>query len=171
MEFFAKDNYLKDINDENTKGEIARPFGELIKLMWSGEDSFVTPRVFIEAVTRLAPQMSGCQDQQEFVKLMLDGLHKDLTRIKRTDLEGRGSAVSWISTNCIFLVLLSGIATLGLEDNTYSCGNTTNYTRFSLSCVNGWITSTSNIVCNVLIIRRKLRLDNEIILIIIIFDR
>ena len=130
MECFAKDNYLKDINDENPKDEIARPFGELIKLMWSGQDSFVNPRVFYEAVRRFAPQMSGCQDQQDFVRLILEGLHKDLTRVKQNGLDGsksRLSDVSWKNSNCIILVLLSSIATLGLEDNKYLCGNTTTY--------------------------------------------
>lgn len=39
MEYFANDNYVEDINEENPlgmKGEIARAFGEMVKNMWSG---------------------------------------------------------------------------------------------------------------------------------------
>ena len=87
MEYFSKDNYLKDINDENPKGitgGIARAFGELIKLMWFGHYSLVTPRVFYEA---FAPDLLGCQDQQEIVRLTLDRLHRDLNKIKQSQTQ------------------------------------------------------------------------------------
>ena len=88
MEYFANDNYVEDINEENPlgmKGEIARSFGELIKGMWSGRYSFVVPRNFKQAVGRFAPQFSGYQqqDSQELLTFLLDGLHEDLNRIKQ----------------------------------------------------------------------------------------
>ncbi len=87
-EYFAGDNYVEDINEDNPlgmKGEIARAFGELIKSLWSGRYSFFVPRNFKTAVGRFAPQFSGYQqqDSQELLTFLLDGLHEDLNRIKK----------------------------------------------------------------------------------------
>ena len=88
MEYFANDNYIEDINEENPlgmKGEIARAFGEMVKNMWSGRYTYVVPRNFKMAVGRFAPQFSGYQqqDSQELLTFLLDGLHEDLNRIKK----------------------------------------------------------------------------------------
>ncbi|XP_059091834.1 ubiquitin carboxyl-terminal hydrolase 4-like [Tigriopus californicus] len=87
-EYFANDNYIEDINEENPlgmKGEVANSFGELIKHMWSGRYSYIVPRNFKMVVGRFAPQFSGYQqqDSQELLIFLLDGLHEDLNRIKR----------------------------------------------------------------------------------------
>ena len=81
MEYFANDNYIEDINEENPlgmKGEIARAFGEMVKNMWSGRYTYVVPRNFKMAVGRFAPQFSGYQqqDSQELLTFLLDGLHE-----------------------------------------------------------------------------------------------
>jgi len=88
MEYFACDNYVEDINEDNPlgmKGEIARAFGEMVKNMWSGRYTYVVPRNFKMAVGRFAPQFSGYQqqDSQELLTFLLDGLHEDLNRIKK----------------------------------------------------------------------------------------
>jgi len=88
MEYFANENYVEDINEDNPlsmKGEIARAFGDLVKNMWSGRYSYVVPRNFKMAVGRFAPQFSGYQqhDSQELLTFLLDGLHEDLNRIKK----------------------------------------------------------------------------------------
>ena len=88
MEYFACDNYIEDINEDNPlgmKGEIARTFGEVIKAMWSGKFSYVVPRNFKGAVGRFAPQFSGYQqqDSQELLTFLLDGLHEDLNRVRK----------------------------------------------------------------------------------------
>uniref|UniRef100_A0A0K2U5A0 Ubiquitin carboxyl-terminal hydrolase n=1 Tax=Lepeophtheirus salmonis TaxID=72036 RepID=A0A0K2U5A0_LEPSM len=87
-EYFANDNYIEDINKTNPlgmKGEIAKAFGEMIKLMWSGNYSYIVPRSFKSAVGRFAPQFSGYQqqDSQELLTFLLDGLHEDLNRVKQ----------------------------------------------------------------------------------------
>ena len=87
-EYFACDNYVEDINEENPlgmKGEIARAFGELMKNLWSGSFTYVVPRNFKMAVGRFAPSFSGYaqQDSQELLTFLLDGLHEDLNRIKK----------------------------------------------------------------------------------------
>uniref|UniRef100_T1IWA2 Ubiquitin carboxyl-terminal hydrolase n=1 Tax=Strigamia maritima TaxID=126957 RepID=T1IWA2_STRMM len=98
--YFLEDRYWDELNTENPlgmKGEIAKAFGELIKIMWSGRYSYTVPRNFKMQVGRFAPQFSGYQqqDSQELMAFLLDGLHEDLNRIKKKpyieqkDAEGR----------------------------------------------------------------------------------
>ncbi|KAL5013386.1 hypothetical protein ScPMuIL_007656 [Solemya velum] len=99
-QYFLDDRWVKEVNEENPlgmRGEIARNFAELIKIMWSGKYSFTVPRNFKVSVGRLAPQFSGYQqhDSQELLAFLLDGLHEDLNRIhskpyiEQKDADGR----------------------------------------------------------------------------------
>lgn len=48
-EYFLKDKYQDELNEDNPlgmKGEIAKAYAELIKQLWSGKYSYVTPRPF-----------------------------------------------------------------------------------------------------------------------------
>lgn len=48
-DYFLKDKYTDELNEDNPlgmKGEIARAYAELIKQLWSGKYSYVTPRPF-----------------------------------------------------------------------------------------------------------------------------
>ena len=85
--FILSDKYLEDINVINPlgmRGEIARTYAELIKVMWSGNCSSFMPREFKCAVSTFAPQFTGFsqQDCQELMAFLLDGLHEDLNRIR-----------------------------------------------------------------------------------------
>lgn len=102
--YFLEDRYWDELNTENPlgmKGEIAKAYGELIKLMWSGKHSCTAPRNFKMQVGRFAPQFSGYQqqDSQELMAFLLDGLHEDLNRIKKKpyvelrDADGRPDQV------------------------------------------------------------------------------
>uniref|UniRef100_H3CMZ5 Ubiquitin carboxyl-terminal hydrolase n=1 Tax=Tetraodon nigroviridis TaxID=99883 RepID=H3CMZ5_TETNG len=87
-EYFLKDKYTDELNEDNPlgmKGEIARAYAELIKQIWSGKYSYVTPRPFKTQVGRFAPQFSGYQqqDSHELLAFLLDGLHEDLNRIRK----------------------------------------------------------------------------------------
>uniref|UniRef100_A0A8C5MS72 Ubiquitin carboxyl-terminal hydrolase n=1 Tax=Leptobrachium leishanense TaxID=445787 RepID=A0A8C5MS72_9ANUR len=87
-EYFRTDEYKKEINRDNPlgmKGEIAMAYAELIRQIWSGEHSYVAPRMFKTQVGRFAPQFSGYQqqDSQELLAFLLDGLHEDLNRVKK----------------------------------------------------------------------------------------
>uniref|UniRef100_A0A3Q2CBG1 Ubiquitin carboxyl-terminal hydrolase n=1 Tax=Cyprinodon variegatus TaxID=28743 RepID=A0A3Q2CBG1_CYPVA len=87
-EYFLKDKYRDELNEDNPlgmKGEIARAYAELIKQLWSGKYSYVTPRPFKTQVGRFAPQFSGYQqqDSHELLAFLLDGLHEDLNRIRK----------------------------------------------------------------------------------------
>ncbi|KAM6895348.1 ubiquitin carboxyl-terminal hydrolase 15 isoform 2-T2 [Xenentodon cancila] len=87
-EYFLKDKYTDELNEDNPlgmKGEIARAYAELTKQLWSGKYSYVTPRPFKTQVGRFAPQFSGYQqqDSHELLAFLLDGLHEDLNRIRK----------------------------------------------------------------------------------------
>ncbi|XP_064488064.1 ubiquitin carboxyl-terminal hydrolase 15-like isoform X2 [Ornithodoros turicata] len=85
-DYFIDDRYLAELNNSNPlgmKGEIAKSYAELIKVMWSGNYTSTAPRSFKMAVGRFAPQFSGFQQQdcQELMAFLLDGLHEDLNRV------------------------------------------------------------------------------------------
>ncbi|XP_053717769.1 ubiquitin carboxyl-terminal hydrolase 15-like isoform X2 [Synchiropus splendidus] len=87
-EYFLKDKYTDELNEDNPlgmKGEIARAYAELAKQLWSGKYCYVTPRPFKTQVGRFAPQFSGYQqqDSHELLAFLLDGLHEDLNRIRK----------------------------------------------------------------------------------------
>ncbi|XP_006633881.2 ubiquitin carboxyl-terminal hydrolase 15 isoform X1 [Lepisosteus oculatus] len=99
-EYFLKDKYQEELNIDNPlgmRGEIAKVYAELIKQIWSGKYSYVTPRPFKTQVGGFAPQFSGYQqqDSHELLAFLLDGLHEDLNRIRKKpyiqlkDAEGR----------------------------------------------------------------------------------
>uniref|UniRef100_A0A8C6XG08 Ubiquitin carboxyl-terminal hydrolase n=1 Tax=Naja naja TaxID=35670 RepID=A0A8C6XG08_NAJNA len=103
-DYFLEDKYEAEINQDNPlgmRGEIAEAYAELIKQMWSGQNSHVAPRMFKTQVGRFAPQFSGYQqqDSQELLAFLLDGLHEDLNRVKKKpylelkDANGRPDSV------------------------------------------------------------------------------
>uniref|UniRef100_A0A670YVU1 Ubiquitin carboxyl-terminal hydrolase n=1 Tax=Pseudonaja textilis TaxID=8673 RepID=A0A670YVU1_PSETE len=103
-DYFLEDKYEAEINQDNPlgmRGEIAEAYAELIKQMWSGQNSYVAPRMFKTQVGRFAPQFSGYQqqDSQELLAFLLDGLHEDLNRVKKKpylelkDANGRPDSV------------------------------------------------------------------------------
>ncbi|KAI9342843.1 hypothetical protein BDR26DRAFT_259752 [Obelidium mucronatum] len=81
--YFLGGNYRKGINRSNpmgTKGVIAEEFSQVIKSMWSGQESIVTPSQFKERVGEFAEQFRGTDqhDSQEFLGFLLDSVHEDL---------------------------------------------------------------------------------------------
>ena len=76
-----------DVNAENVlgmKGELALAFGELVREMWSGSVSVMSPTLLKELMGRKAAQFVGFlqHDAQEFLSFLLDGLHEDLNRVR-----------------------------------------------------------------------------------------
>ncbi|XP_075704906.1 ubiquitin carboxyl-terminal hydrolase 4-like [Rhinoderma darwinii] len=103
-DYFQTDDYKDEINRDNPlgmKGEIATAYAGLIRQIWSGEQSYMAPRMFKTQVGRFAPQFSGYQqqDSQELLAFLLDGLHEDLNRVKKKpylelkDANGRPDSV------------------------------------------------------------------------------
>ncbi|CAN8017254.1 unnamed protein product [Ixodes persulcatus] len=85
-EYFMEGRHLQELNHTNPlgmKGEIAKSYADLIRVMWSGNCSSTIPRPFKMVVGRFAPQFSGFQQQdcQELMAFLLDGLHEDLNRV------------------------------------------------------------------------------------------
>lgn len=88
-QFFLSGQYKEDLNYDNplgTKGaQLAIKYAELIKEMWTGYSSSVSPWEFKSCLSRFASQFSGYHqhDSQEFLSFLLSGLHEDLNRIKK----------------------------------------------------------------------------------------
>ena len=87
MELFLHQDWKKDINKENpigTKGKLVKAFAQLMKDVWSGEHSYISPYELKNIIGEFAPQFSGYQqqDSHELITFMLDGLHEDLNRCK-----------------------------------------------------------------------------------------
>ncbi|OXG41036.1 ubiquitin carboxyl-terminal hydrolase 8 [Cryptococcus neoformans Bt15] len=86
--FFLDGTFARSINKENplgTKGELAKAWAELLRVLWSEKYEFLSPMTFRKQITHFAPQFLGSDqhDSQEFLSFVLDGLHEDLNRIKR----------------------------------------------------------------------------------------
>lgn len=86
-QYILSGKFVDDINTNNPlgmRGEIARTYAGLIKLMWAGTNNSFLPREFKCVVSRFAPQFNGFaqQDCQELMAFLLDGLHEDLNRIR-----------------------------------------------------------------------------------------
>ena len=86
--FLGSDAYLRDLNEDNPLGlggRIAIEYANLLKELWSGDFSSVSPSAFKAVIGEFAPQFAGYQqhDSQELMSCVLDGLHEDLNRIKK----------------------------------------------------------------------------------------
>jgi ubiquitin carboxyl-terminal hydrolase 4/11/15 len=86
--YFISGQFLSEINALNllgTKGELAQAFGALLRDMWSGNHSSVSPRHFKTVLGRHAEQFMGYDqhDSQELIAYLLDGIHEDVNRIEK----------------------------------------------------------------------------------------
>jgi ubiquitin carboxyl-terminal hydrolase 4/11/15 len=86
--YFIGNDFIKDLNRENrlgTGGKLAAAYAELVKEIWHGTESYVSPWDIKRIIGEVASQFCGYnqQDSQEFLSYMLDGLHEDLNRIKK----------------------------------------------------------------------------------------
>ncbi|KAI9062559.1 cysteine proteinase [Trametes sanguinea] len=84
--FFTDGRWKSAINMVNpmgTKGNLAAAFASILRDMWQGEGSTLSPVTFRRSLCSHAPQFSGSEqhDSQEFLSFLLDGLHEDLNRI------------------------------------------------------------------------------------------
>lgn len=87
-DYFISNEFKQDINKANPigmKGNIAEQFGNVIKALWSGEDSYISPRLLKQSIAKWAPQFEGYNqhDSQELLAFLLDGLHEDLNKISK----------------------------------------------------------------------------------------
>ncbi|KAF7795008.1 hypothetical protein EIP86_006152 [Pleurotus ostreatoroseus] len=74
------------VNPMGSKGQLAQAFAYMLRDMWQGENQCLTPlpfRIFQRTVSTYAKQFAGSEqhDSQEFLSVLLDGLHEDLNRV------------------------------------------------------------------------------------------
>ncbi|ETN20034.1 hypothetical protein PPTG_03127 [Phytophthora nicotianae INRA-310] len=85
VKYFQPGLYAREINDTSpTKGALANAFGDLIKVLWTGDKFTATRPVELKRVIgKVASRFTGYdqQDAQEFLRFLLDGLHEDLNRV------------------------------------------------------------------------------------------
>jgi ubiquitin C-terminal hydrolase len=67
------------------KGKLALQYGELIKKMWSGTNTSVSPTQLKYVISQFATQFNGYRqhDSQELLSFLLDGLHEDLNLVTK----------------------------------------------------------------------------------------
>ena len=87
-DYFLGYDYRSEINKDNflgTGGKLVTAYAELMKQMWLGKQSVVTPTDFKKQIGTFAPQFSGYHqhDSQELLSFLLDGIHEDLNRVKQ----------------------------------------------------------------------------------------
>lgn len=70
-EYFLNDKYQEELNFDNPlgmRGEIAKSYAELIKQMWSGKFSYVTPRAFkVSVINTFSMKPKASQRRQKSV--------------------------------------------------------------------------------------------------------
>lgn len=86
--YFLSGVFRQHINKDNflgTGGVVAENFAEILKSMWSGSSSFISPVMFRQAIIEFAPQFRGDEqhDSQEFLTFILDGIHEDCNVAKK----------------------------------------------------------------------------------------
>ncbi|CDS00039.1 related to Ubiquitin carboxyl-terminal hydrolase 4 [Sporisorium scitamineum] len=84
--FLLDGSYKQAINRTNplgTQGQLATALAGLVHVMWGEKYAFVSPVTFREAMARFAPSFRGYDqhDSQEFLAILLDGLHEDLNYV------------------------------------------------------------------------------------------
>jgi len=86
--FFLSGQFADDLNEDNplgTGGKLATSFAHLLRNVWGGKSSAVSPHEFKTTLGKFAPQFSGYSqhDSQELLAFLLDGIHEDLNRVKK----------------------------------------------------------------------------------------
>ncbi|EPZ34470.1 cysteine proteinase [Rozella allomycis CSF55] len=81
--YFLNGSFKKHINKSNPmgyKGNVAEAYNDVLKALWSGDNSYVTPTTFKTVIGKYANRFEGNdqQDSQEFLSFLLDGIHEDL---------------------------------------------------------------------------------------------
>jgi ubiquitin carboxyl-terminal hydrolase 4/11/15 len=85
--YFLLNKFAEEINKINkhgSGGQIARAYSDLIKELWSGQNSSLSPWDFKKIFGTFFKQFSGYSqhDSQEMLAFLLDSLHEDLNRVQ-----------------------------------------------------------------------------------------
>ncbi|RPA96732.1 cysteine proteinase [Choiromyces venosus 120613-1] len=81
--YFLGGSYKSHVNKDNplgSRGVLAEAFATIVRHLWSGEYSFISPVTIKDVSGRLNEMFrnNDQQDAQEFLEFLLDGLHEDL---------------------------------------------------------------------------------------------
>lgn len=68
-----------------TGGRLVKEYEQLVKDLWLGSHSTLSPSSLRKTISRLAPQFAGNSqhDAEEVLTYLVDRLHEDLNRIKK----------------------------------------------------------------------------------------
>lgn len=85
-QYFLSNEYVSDINTTNplgTGGKLACVFAELLRDLWHGSASHISPWNFKKVIAKIASQFIGYQqhDSHELLNYLLDNLHEDLNKV------------------------------------------------------------------------------------------
>ena len=85
-EYFKSNSHLYELNRSNPlgmKGHIAKRYGDLVRDIWTGDNRTVAPIKLRWTMGKYKECFSSFQqqDSQEFLSVLLDGLHEDLNRV------------------------------------------------------------------------------------------
>ena len=86
VDYFLGQRYLKDVNIDSRygfNGRLAYIFGILTRKLWTSTKPSISPNDFLKELTVMFEQFSGREqhDAQEFLSVLLDGLHEDLNLV------------------------------------------------------------------------------------------
>ncbi|PWW80824.1 cysteine proteinase, partial [Tuber magnatum] len=81
--YFLDGSYKSHVSKDNplgSRGVLAEAFAAIVRHLWSGEYSFISPVTIKDVAGRLNEMFrnNDQQDAQEFLEFLLDGLHEDL---------------------------------------------------------------------------------------------
>jgi ubiquitin C-terminal hydrolase len=97
-EYMLSGQFNSDINKNNrisTKGKIVTAYADLVREMWKGSSSSVSPWAVKKALGSVAQQFMGFsqQDSQEMLCYLIDGIHEDINKApkpKPTEIDEKG---------------------------------------------------------------------------------
>lgn len=103
-DYFLGYDFRSEINYENflgTKGALVTAYAELIKHIWLGTNAIYRPSKFKYSLEQFAPQFVGNEqhDAHELLAYLLDGMHEDLNRVKRSRKNNTNASTYYIQDN------------------------------------------------------------------------
>jgi ubiquitin carboxyl-terminal hydrolase 4/11/15 len=83
-DFFRSGAFKQEVSSSplSMNGRLAECFADMLKSMWAGEHSVLSPNKLKQLVAEKRPEFNGYHqhDAQEFLTFLLDGLHEDVNR-------------------------------------------------------------------------------------------
>ncbi|XP_063980011.1 ubiquitin carboxyl-terminal hydrolase 8-like [Diachasmimorpha longicaudata] len=95
--YFIDNGYQDDLNtksDNETRGQIAEEFAQVIKALWRGQYKSIAPRDLKDTIGQFRFQFDSCeqQDSHEFLTFLLEWMHNDLRKDGKMRIDGPLSA-------------------------------------------------------------------------------